>query len=492
MTENNSYKESLKATSLFGGVQIFNILIQIIRSKFVAILLGPEGMGITGLLNSTITLISSFTNCGLSSSAVRNIAEANISDDKTKVSTVITILRKLVWVTGLVGTLLCFIFASYWSKMTFGNTEYTYAFMILSLSILFMQLTVGQNTLLQGLQKYSFLAKSNVLGNSIGLVITVPLYYFWKIDAIVPVLLLANFTSFLLALYFSHKVKIKSINVSKNDLKREGSNMVKMGILISMQGLLSTLSSYLIRIYITRSGSIDDVGLFNAGFTIINTYVGLVFTAMATDYYPRLSKVAKQTEEFNKTINNQAEIAILLLAPIIIIFIVFAKWAVMLLYSSKFLPAEGMIYWAISAILIKAMAWSLSYSLLAKGNSRLFFWSEFFAIVYGFLLNVIGYHYFGLTGLGVSFFIKYILYFIQLRIVSGIFFGFRFNNALIKIFIVFSIAILLCMGIKFFTSSFFNIILGLIILIFISYYSFVELDKRVAIKKYIYNKFNRK
>ena len=46
-TENrNSYKQSLKATSLFGGVQIFNILIQIIRSKFAAVLLGPEGMGV--------------------------------------------------------------------------------------------------------------------------------------------------------------------------------------------------------------------------------------------------------------------------------------------------------------------------------------------------------------------------------------------------------------------------------------------------------------
>ena len=39
-------------------------------------------------------------------------------------------------------------------------------------------------------------------------------------------------------------------------------------------------------ILISRMGSIDDVGLFNAGFTIVNTYVGLVFTAMATDYYP--------------------------------------------------------------------------------------------------------------------------------------------------------------------------------------------------------------
>ena len=46
-TENrNSYKQSLKATSSFGGVQIFSYTIQIIRSKFAAVLLGPKGWGL--------------------------------------------------------------------------------------------------------------------------------------------------------------------------------------------------------------------------------------------------------------------------------------------------------------------------------------------------------------------------------------------------------------------------------------------------------------
>ena len=109
-TENrNSYKQSLKATSLFGGVQIFNILIQIIRSKFAAVLLGPEGMGVMGLLNSTITMISSFTNCGLGTSAVRNIAEANGANDTKRIALIISVFRRLVWITGLTGALICLV-----------------------------------------------------------------------------------------------------------------------------------------------------------------------------------------------------------------------------------------------------------------------------------------------------------------------------------------------------------------------------------------------
>ena len=80
----NSYRHILKATTLFGGVQVFQVLISIIRSKFIAVLLGPEGMGIAGLLTSTTSLISGITNFGLGTSAIRNVAEANGSGNLKK------------------------------------------------------------------------------------------------------------------------------------------------------------------------------------------------------------------------------------------------------------------------------------------------------------------------------------------------------------------------------------------------------------------------
>ena len=203
-------------------------------------------------------------------------------------------MQKLVWYTGLLGTIICLFGASYLSQLTFGNKDYTIAFVILSTSLLILQLTSGQLALLQGLQKYKYLAKANILGNAIGLFITVPLYFFGGIDAIVPVLLLSIIVPYILAKYYANKIKIKTTKVKIADVKHIGGNMLKMGILISMQGLLATLSSFLIRIYISKQGSVDQVGLYNAGFTITNTYIGLILTAMATDYYPRLSKVASE------------------------------------------------------------------------------------------------------------------------------------------------------------------------------------------------------
>ena len=48
---NNSYSHILKYTSLFGGVQMLNILIGLVRNKLVAVLLGPAGMGLVALFS---------------------------------------------------------------------------------------------------------------------------------------------------------------------------------------------------------------------------------------------------------------------------------------------------------------------------------------------------------------------------------------------------------------------------------------------------------
>ena len=171
MAENNisTYKESLKATSLFGGVQVVSIIVSISKSKLVAILIGPFGLGVVGLLQSTTTLVASLTGLGLYQSGVRNISEAQSSGDNNKLSGVISVFWRLIWLTGVLGLIVCAILSPLLSQWTVGNKDYTLAFIILSITLLFQQLTLGQNTIMQGLHKYQFMAKSSVIGNIIGI-----------------------------------------------------------------------------------------------------------------------------------------------------------------------------------------------------------------------------------------------------------------------------------------------------------------------------------
>ena len=475
----------MKATSLFGGVQVFQIIIQIIRSKFIAVLLGPAGMGIVGLLTSTLGLIGGLTNFGLGTSAVKNIAEANGTGDNSRIATVLIVLRRLVWITGLVGTIVTMIFSPWLSQLTFGNKNYTLVFLWISVTLLFNQLSSGQLVLLQGMRKLQYLAKADLFGGILGLIVTVPLYYKFGIDGIVPVIIIASITTMLTSWFFSRKIVVEPVKVSKVQTVEVGKDMLRMGFMISLSGLISICASYLVRIFISRTGDVADVGLYNAGFAIINTYVGLVFTAMGTDYYPRLSAVAHSNELSKQTINQQAEIALLILAPILIGFLVFINWLIIVLYSSKFVAVNGMIYWAALGMFFKAAAWAVGFLFLAKGASKVFFWSELIVNTYILAFNLLGYYFWGLTGLGLSFLIGYLISLIQVYIIAKIKYQFLFDRAFLKIFILqFILAFCSFIAVKFLKQPY-PYIVGILLISLSSWYSYNELNRRLDIKSII-------
>jgi O-antigen/teichoic acid export membrane protein len=481
----DSYKKIFKTTSIFGGVQVFNIIIALLRSKAVAIFLGPAGFGVMSLFNTTINLMTGFTNFGLGTSAVKDIASASSLGDDDKLTKTVALFRKLVWITGSFGFILTLVTAPLLSKLAFGNRNYTTAFMLLSITLLFSQLSAGQSVILRGLRKIQYLAKASVFGSILGLVISLPLYYFFDKQGIVPAMILTSLSVLYLTWYYASKLQIPSARVEVKTIKLEGMEMVKMGFLISMSGLIGMGSSYLLRIYISNIGSIEDVGLFSAGFSLISTYVGMVFTAMSTDYYPRLSTVAHDNHACRQQINQQIEIALLIIAPILTVFLVFIKLGIILLYSQDFVSIINMVQWAALGVFFQALSWSIGFVFLAKGASQTFFWNELIAYSYMLILNALGYYLFGLTGLGISFLLGYILHFLQMYLVSRSMYFFRFNKKTIEIFIFqFSIAAS-CFAVVYFSGKLIGYLLG-VILIFISiYYSYKNLDQRIGITQLI-------
>lgn len=483
--QQSSYRQIMKATSLFGGVQVFQIFISVIRSKFVAVLLGPEGMGIVGLLTTTTGFIGALTNFGLSTSAVKDISESNTSGDQNRISGVISVMRRLAWITGLLGAIVTLILSPWLSQLTFGNKDYTLAFIWISVTLLFNQLSSGQLVILQGLRKLQYLAKANLYGSLVGLVIVVPLYYKFGIRGIVPVIIVTSLISLFFSWYYSRKVEIKPMQISKAKTISEGKNMLTMGFVISLSGLMTMATAYLLRIYINRTGNVADVGLYSAGFTMIGTYVGMIFTAMGTDYYPRLSAVAKSNELSRQAINQQAEIAILIIAPLLIAFLVFINWFVILLYSNQFVAINGMLYWASLGMFFKAASWAIGFIFLAKSASKIYFWSELVAETYSLIFNIIGYHFWGLNGLGFSFLAGYVIVFVQVYIIAKINYQFSFTRSFSLIFTIeFLLAMLSFTAVKFLNQPY-PYIVGSILIVLSAWYSFRELEKRIGIKELI-------
>jgi len=442
-------------------------------------------MGIAGLLTATTGMITGLTNFGLGTSAVRNVAEANAQDDRQKISIVVTTLRRWVWITGSLGAFVTLILAPWLSELIFGNKDYTYAFMFLSLTLLFSQLSAGQNVILQGTRELRYLARSNVLGALLGLVITVPLYYYFGLQGIVPALVIASIVTLSLSWYFARKVVVDKTRLTFKETWQEGKSMLSMGIMLSLSGLITLAASYLLQLYIGRTGGVEDVGLYNAGFAIIGTYVGLVFTAMSTDYYPRLSGVAHSNQLAKEIINQQAEIAILILAPILMTFFVFIHWGVQLLYSSRFISINGMIQWAALGMFFKAASWAIAFLFLAKGASRVFFVNESVANAYVLILNIIGYKHWGLDGLGISFLLGYLIYLSQVFLICNRKYMFNFNKDFTIIFFAQLTCAVICFCVVKFVSNPYQYIAGSVLIILSAVYSFNELDKRLEFRRVI-------
>jgi len=493
MAENkDSYRNVVKATSLFGGVQVLNILISIVRSKVIALLIGPTGMGIAGLLSSTMSLVNGLTNFGLENSAVKDISFANNNEDQKKVFRTINILRRLVWYTVTLGVLIMIIAAPLLSEYAFGNKEYTNSFRWISLSLLFTQLSSSQLAVLQGLRRLKSLAKANLFGNLLGLIITLPLYYFFRIDAIVPAIIIAAFMSFIFTFYFIKKESIQEVSLTNKQVFVEGKAMITLGLMLSFSSMITLLVAYVIRIYISKVGGVNEVGLYTAGFLILNSYVGIVFNAMGTDYFPRLAAISEEIIKIRKAVFEQALIAVLLITPIIVIFLTFSPLIITILYSEEFLPIVGLVSWGILGMLFKAVSWSMGYVIIAKGDSKVFIKT---AIVFNsllLLLNIFGYYYGGLEGLGISFLIYYIIHYFSIRIITYYRYNFYFEKGFYKIFIFTVIMCLAAFGFTFISEDITRYVLMSIMILLSVGYSYRQLDERIAIKDFISSVFKRK
>ena len=267
--------------------------------------------------------------------------------------------------------------------------------------------------------------------------------------------------------------------------------MIKLGFFLSLQYLMATVVVWIIRNYVSNMGGVDEVGLYSAGTTIVPMYIGLVFSAIATDYYPRLA-ATKSNQEMKVAVQTQAELTILLLSPLAVAFIVFCKPVIILLYSNKFLPVEHMMYWAVGAVLPQAIGWAVSYTLLAKAQPLHFFLNELFTTLWSLPIKLFCYKYWGLTGFGMATMICYILYLVQVLIVTKKIFGMKYENSLWSLFILLCIPVGGTIAVKLLFSESLGGGMGVIILLIVSVFVFYRLNKKMDLKPIIVKKLRKK
>lgn len=395
----DSYTHILKYTGIFGFVQGLNILISVVRNKLVALILGPEGMGLMSLFNSTIRVVSDSTNLGVSMSAVRNISEAYGQGDGRRLEHVVIQVRTWSLLTALLGAMLCITLSPQLNKWTFDWGDHTLHFIFLSPVVALTAITGGELAILKGTRHLSRLAMQSVYGVIGALVTSIPLYLVWNERAVVPSLIIIALVQFLSTVIYSYRLYPLRLRYARACFG-EGLNMVKVGIAFVASAIIESSAEFIIRSFLNNTADLSTVGLYNAGYMMTMTYAGMVFQAMETDYYPRLSCVKGTGTQLNEVVNHQIEASLLLVSPLLVAFIISAPILLPLLYSDHFQPVVDMMKLALLAMYIRAIDLPIEYLPLSKGDSRTYIAIE---LTYGVTMVgavLTGYHFFGLTGAG--------------------------------------------------------------------------------------------
>ena len=495
MSDNrSSYRTIIKGTAIFGGVQVFNILINILRGKFVAILLGPAGMGISTLFSSTTNTISQFTSFGLNFSAVREISTAKETGDINRLDRTAQVLRTLVFFLGILAAIIIILGAPWLSKVAFGNYEHIWGFVALSVMLFFSAKSAAETTLLQGTRSLKCLAKASIIGSVTGLVSGIPLYYFFGVKGIVPAMIILALVSYSANKYFSKKLQLSHQHVTFKDAFKEGKQMLSLGIVMMAATLIGTVTLYITNVYIRKHGSLDDIGLYQAATSITNQYVGLIFTAMSVDYFPRLAAISHDKLKVRETVTHQVEIVMLIITPLLIGIIVTAPILIRILLAKEFLSIAPLVRLLGMCLFFKAFAYPIGYISFSKGDKKAFFWLEgVFGNTKTLIFNIIGYTMGGLIGLGVSFILSIILYLIVLLIFVKIRYDFTISRKLLLTIMPLFLALSTSLTVfHIYQESLFSYLVSTIFLVLASYYSYRMLDERVDIKDFVLSKIRKK
>lgn len=475
-----SYFQILKSTGLIGGSSVISIILRIIRTKVLAVLLGPAGMGLFGIYDSITRMIETIAGMGIQSSGVRQTAEAVAANDKEKISYTIFTLRRISIFLGIFGMLLLLLLSTPISILTFGNSEHSFNLALLSIIPLLGAVSGGQRALIQGMRHIGDLAKLSVLGAVFGTVLSIPIIYIWGQDGIAPSLIAVAAMGILTSWWYAKKIEITRVQMAWSEVWRESGLLLKIGVIFMVTALMSTGSVYLIRVLVVRQLGLDAVGLYQAAATLSMLYVGFILDAMGKDYYPRLTAVAHDNQKCNQLVNEQAEIGLILAVPGILATLTFAPAIIQLFYSVEFIGSYEILRWQIIGILMRVSSWPMGFAFIAKGKMKLFFWTEFYANATLVLFSWIGLVYFGLPGTGMAFFGMYFFYWIILFILVRQIIGFKWSEANIRLGLFTIPAILITFTIQYFLTSLWFMIFGSFVTIIFGFYSLSCLTKIFA------------
>lgn len=435
-----SYKTILRSSSIMGGASLLNILFGLIKIKFVAVLLGPAGVGLIGLYQSLVQTGSQFASLGSATVGTQQIAAAANDGD----AAVDRVRRALFWGTialSVIGALIFLVFsgtiASYVLKVPERRSDVAW----LSLGVALTVAAGAQTALLTGLRRVKDLALLQVGAGFSACVFGMAAVGLWGSAGILVFVLAMPIVTFAIGLFFASRVgRPRGARPSFIEITRKWSQFARLGVAFMLSGVVTILGRLAVQTLVQRDLGPEALGQFQASWSIGMTYLGFVLGAMTTDYFPRLSGAIGDHPKATRLVNEQTEVALILSGPVLVAMLALAPIVVRLLYTPEFSPTVDILRWQLLGDILKIISWPIGFVLLASGSGRLFIFSEaigvgVFVTFTALLMPVVG-----VSGAGIGFLFLYIFYLPTVWIFARLLIGFRWSSAVKRLTVIVIVA----------------------------------------------------
>jgi PST family polysaccharide transporter len=476
----NSYGQILRSSSIIGGSTGVNYVIGMLRTKAVAVLLGPSGVGLVGMYVSIAGLVSTLSQLGTDQSGVREIAEANSSGDPKRLACVTISLRRICFLMGVLGWAACVALSWPLSQWTFGTPERAWQIAILGSTVLLGVVSLGQSAQLKGMRKIGDIARIQIIAAILNTIVAIGLYFWLHEKGILPVIISTAVIQFVATFVYSRRIKLADVPHGWTDFASDARLLVGRGVVFMYDALLAGILGLTIRSIIVANHGLNANGMYQAAWALSGLFAGFIIGAIALDFYPRLTAVAQDNEEVNRLVNEQIEIGILLALPGILGTLGFAPWLMRLFYSAEFLAAAELLPWFALGIFSQVITNPLSFIQRAKARSGWIFFSQSHQNVLHGVLGFFLIKAFGLLAASWAFAITMYVHGIVVWQVARHLSAFTWKKSSLSLIASAACLIIIGLTVQLFSKGMFSLLAGAVVTIGASVFSLRGLSRRLG------------
>lgn len=395
-------------TSIFSGIITFvRICSGFLIGKVVALFIGPTGIALIGQFSNFISVVLTFSNGAINNGVIKYTAEYNDDEVNSKLL-YSTAVKISIFCSIIVGTILIF-FSNYISTYIFKSIDYSLLVKVFGITIIFYSLNSLLISILNGkgdIKKYTIVNTTSVL---IGLILTITLVYFFRIQGALYSLILNQSIVFFFTLYLISKstwFRIRnfiapfSIVIAK---KLSGFSLMAIA-----SALTIPISQILLRNVIIKELGVDSAGYWQGMMRISDGYLMIIITSLSTYYLPKLSSL-----KTNQEIRIEVIQALKLITPIVMlgsILIYFSRFLIIdLLFTRDFREMESLFLFQLLGDNLKIASWLIGYIMVAKAMTRNFILLEIIINVTYVCIGYVCIHFYNLEGISFAFFLNYLI-----------------------------------------------------------------------------------